>query len=195
MICTTVMLSHRTRTWLPCNRLPTLQLPVRLVDALWWQYLLLTTPHSMHIGSICHPNRHHNPNSLMHQLRRKTWVTSCCHRLHHTLAVPCVNEKNLKVQTLGAYCMPCSSPAYYANARDRQQCACVLSVEKWPPVCMAVQWGERSISETDGFQRKPHKFFDLPRFPSHPPCDQLLKIPELFFWEPHFHLLGVQQDP
>ena len=43
----------------------------------------------------------------------------------------------------------------------RQQCACVLSVEKWPPVCMAIQWREGLISETEGFQRKPHKCFDL----------------------------------
>ena len=28
--------------------------------------------------------------------------------------------KSTKVQTLGAYCMSCSSPAYYANARARK---------------------------------------------------------------------------
>ena len=28
--------------------------------------------------------------------------------------------KSTKVQTLGAYCTSCSSPAYYANARARK---------------------------------------------------------------------------
>ena len=33
--------------------------------------------------------------------------------------------------------------------------------EKWPTVCMAIQGGECSISATEQFQRKYHKFFDL----------------------------------
>ena len=40
------------------------------------------------------------------------------------------------------------------------QCACVLSAGKMADhKCMAVQGRERSISATEQFQRKRHKFF------------------------------------
>ena len=46
--------------------------------------------------------------------------------------------KSTEVQTLGAYCMSCSSPAYYANARARKLATprVVAVLRKIEPMCV-----------------------------------------------------------
>ena len=54
------------------------------------------------------------------------------------------------------------SEHHFANLRVHNSHACYPQ-EKRPIVCRAIQGRERSISATEQFQRKCHKFFDLRR--------------------------------
>ena len=59
---------------------------------------------------------HRNTHTQTH---RTTTVTLAAHARRGLIIYTDV-MKSTKVQTLGAYCMSCSSPAYYANARARK---------------------------------------------------------------------------
>ena len=62
---------------------------------------------------------------LVHETKKLHFPAHHCHTRMLTLDAHApegftVVMKSTKVQTLGAYCMSCSSPAYYVNARARK---------------------------------------------------------------------------
>ena len=80
---------------------------------------LATSPYTANfIDALMAPGG--RPLSMRRDSAPITTVAKSESSLTQTVTKKIVIMKSTKVQTLGAYCMSCSSPAYYANTRARK---------------------------------------------------------------------------